>query len=723
MIWCEMTEEIDHRYREEHRKRVSKSGRRCAFFEMLEGPSKPTQPVRTSKPALRPKSRATSQSLKKLVNENEDIADDALSSDELSELTVMTTATSKRTTRASSVPTKTPASRKSTRSTGTSGHRKATGASEIEDGPDAGGTEVGKRVSKSKKKNVEVKPKERIEAIEEVDEDVRVEVVEEPIAQKPKRGRPPGKTKAKTKVTKAAAALPDDVEVDTEPRTTTQLRNHSRLALESDSETPPLTKPTSSQPKSKTSSKSTKVEDIRSENENHRKKAVTKKALDDGELMPPPKTRTKLKASAISKARAIEVESDEEDLLDSAPHLHVVQTGIKKTPPNRLVEKPPSSVAQHDGPAIQAKGRKSSSTSEDAGYATAEHFMDVDDGREDRQPVKNRNVPEFIDKLESNQTSSMAVPASQIVSNVDVEMSDSRAPAQGQKTHRLTSSTSTSSLSKPARKEATIPFVRVSSRTTGSLARPPSRIGTEVVDISSDDDDELDVLKAITGMKPSSTSSATSVLQPPSSSSSLSLSSTLLQKAPKQSAPLVQLAAQKATSPAAVDTHHMTVETSLERHTALSAPLPDIDMSQPKDEVVDISQAKISSIGGPKERSIMASSTERTPSPSNNLPDTSKVASSAPALHPAPTLPSFDEDIAAESHVDDPAVDTFTPFLSVMAVHKLTSLTEDEGDLTIEQYIRRELDRQYQQFKEDGERQVALFKQRAAETRKRIMDL
>ena len=132
---------------EEHRKRVAKSGRRCAFFEMLEGSSKP-QPTRPTKSLP----RSASQSLsKKKSADSKPIVDDEVSSDDMSELTAVTTAKSKRTTRASSVPTKTPGSRKSTRSAATS-RSKAPVTPETDEDAEASGSEVGKRVSKSKKK-------------------------------------------------------------------------------------------------------------------------------------------------------------------------------------------------------------------------------------------------------------------------------------------------------------------------------------------------------------------------------------------------------------------------------------------------------------------------------------------------------------------------------------------------------------------------------------------
>lgn len=71
---------------------------------------------------------------------------------------------------------------------------------------------------------------------------------------------------------------------------------------------------------------------------------------------------------------------------------------------------------------------------------------------------------------------------------------------------------------------------------------------------------------------------------------------------------------------------------------------------------------------------------------------------------------------------DGPSVsDTlFTPFLSLLPMSKLTSLTEEERAMTVEQWIGREIERQHQQFKEDAERKIEEFREQAAESRRKI---
>ncbi len=60
---------------------------------------------------------------------------------------------------------------------------------------------------------------------------------------------------------------------------------------------------------------------------------------------------------------------------------------------------------------------------------------------------------------------------------------------------------------------------------------------------------------------------------------------------------------------------------------------------------------------------------------------------------------------------------TYHPYLARFPVEKLGSLTEEEAEMTLEQYIRREMELQYAQLKADAERRIDEFKAKAAETR------
>ncbi|KAI0685457.1 hypothetical protein BC835DRAFT_1383935 [Cytidiella melzeri] len=669
---------------EEHRKRVSKSGKRCAFFEMLEGSSRQVQPSRANKASSR-------------------YAHDDPSSDELSELTILTTAKTKRTTRASSVPAKTPASRRSARSTGTSGRMKATNASETEEDMEPSGSDTGKRVSKSKKKGVK-KANDKIEAIVEVDEDDNMGAVEEvPEVQKPKRGRPPGKAKAK----KVAESAPDDLEVEPSFKKPAHTRTRSRPNVDSDSEPAPSTKPPSSQPKLKSSTKARKVEKIAPESEASQESAIAKQP-DDAELMPPPKSRSKAKAAAVIRSTAIEIESDEEDALVILPQAMVSKKLTKKNPSNRPVDDKLLGIfPPPDLPVSQGKGRKSSSTSDDAGYATAEQAMEVDGVQDLSGHSKTYGVP-------LQETSERQTLVTRETLQTDVVMED---VSESARDSRL--AYDSKSIHSDPKLEPVKPQIRPSSRATGSLARPPSRIGTEIVDISSDDDDELDVLRAIVGEKPSGTSSITSGSMPSKSSVMRSSSTaTLLSKVSGPSPRSVQDDALKTIAVPA------TKSVDRRKPALIPSPPPTVsDVAMDAAEgMLEETRVKPSSIVKLKETKVTV--VERIPSPATPLPDNSSAPPSEVAAPAARALPSFDEELAAEEpSVAASALKAFTPFLSITSIHNLSSLTEEEENLTLEEYIRRQLELQYQQFKEDGDRQIAVFKQRAAETRQMIEDL
>ena len=63
---------------------------------------------------------------------------------------------------------------------------------------------------------------------------------------------------------------------------------------------------------------------------------------------------------------------------------------------------------------------------------------------------------------------------------------------------------------------------------------------------------------------------------------------------------------------------------------------------------------------------------------------------------------------------------TFHPYLAQFPIEKMSTLTEEDADMTLEQYIRREMGLQYAQMKSDAERRIDQFKQKAAETRRVI---
>ncbi len=63
---------------------------------------------------------------------------------------------------------------------------------------------------------------------------------------------------------------------------------------------------------------------------------------------------------------------------------------------------------------------------------------------------------------------------------------------------------------------------------------------------------------------------------------------------------------------------------------------------------------------------------------------------------------------------------TYHPVLAQIPIEKLTNLTEEEASMTLEEYIRRETELQYAQFKADAERKIEEFKRKAAEAKQVI---
>ncbi|KAI0338368.1 hypothetical protein BDW22DRAFT_1432610 [Trametopsis cervina] len=675
---------------EEHRKRVGRSGRRCAFFEMLDGSSKPAQTSRATKPPSRSLSQSTSR--KKVAEIEEEIPEE-LSSDEHSMQAATATSKSRRTTRSSSVPSKTPASRKSTRTAGTSGRTKGTGASETDDDAEASGSDAGKRVSKSKKKGTK-KAKEKIEVIEEVEEeavDENMFTEEEPVAPKPKRGRPP-KAKAASGVSKIKKT-PDNALEGTEMELAIQKSTHTRTRsnINAESEFEPVPAKPLAQPKSKTSAKSRKVDQAPSETEGSRRKGATQDFELDSLLMPPPKLKGRATAPPSS---AIEIESDDEEPKGQTYQEPAVKSS-KKTPSTRPAEGQPSRATPTEGPPSQAKGRKSSSTSDDTGYATAEQPMDVDD-----QPVAPKRpiprIPRQKDIQEKLVLTANVVPTKHVAHHDKSETSG-----------RTVDQSTDPAAHFPQPKRPSKTYVNLPQR-VGSLGRPPSRIGTEVVDISSDDDDELDMLQTIGSNKPSSENynNSNAVLVPPH----------LPVNKERPHSPHVLIESQLHIIPQTESTEHPNgvAEVLASTVTPTASPVipPDVQMDEVRDFTVYDSQA-----GDLESKTVEG---EPTPIVPNLIPPTLSQPSEVP-VPPPPALLSFDEELAADKpDVSATTVEAFIPFLSMVPMQKLGSLSDEESDMTLEQYIRRQLEVQYQQFRADGEKQIAQFKQRAAEARSRI---
>jgi hypothetical protein len=95
---------------------------------------------------------------------------------------------------------------------------------------------------------------------------------------------------------------------------------------------------------------------------------------------------------------------------------------------------------------------------------------------------------------------------------------------------------------------------------------------------------------------------------------------------------------------------------------------------------------------------------------------------------PSPVTPVRDiqtsdahEKDSSNSTTDFPSI--FIPPLATASIVKFDSMTEAQKDMTVEQWIRGEIEMQYEQFKADGMRKITTFIERAAEVRRAIQVL
>lgn len=694
---------------EEHHKREEKARTQCPFF-MTSAP----QPQHT-KPAGRPPGRSQSKppsantsrlkKKKKAQDSQPEESPSSLSSDEDTSApaappnsrTRASTSKQSSSTRASGVTTKTPASRKSTRSASVSRHTATSQdapASETEDDVEASGCESGKRVSKSKKKATG-KVKERIEAIQEVEEGENVapeeQPAEPPVPPKPRRGRPP-KNKAAASTANAFKSLQDAGHAHSKEEAPSEQPTHSTTRSKTDTEFElDVSMASSSETKARSSAK-----------------GKAKPASTTKNEMPPPSLPSETSKSTGRKARNI-VGSDLEEQDLEEP---VAKAKVKPKPKPKATPTTQDSEVEdgliHDGsqesqarqPAntidptsMKPKNRKSSSTSDDAGYATAEHGMDVAVG-----PPEPRNAP----------ASSQAI---QDASTVAPQRSNSidRAPSR----------------------QGSVRPGRASSRPASAMVLSSSRLNTEVVDISSSDE-ETPLPRS--SSKPENTEAEADAHAPPlrhqSSNQGVATGSIGVfvdeeygsKRLRQQSNPL--RAASRAPSKGArlsklvVEVVAPPPSTMRRVDEQIS---PDIDMADAMSPSPDdvIAATAPQPHDNPLAARISPSATPppRTPSLPPNDTEWPKPSSKPPAT----VLPSFDEEMEEKStpSTKDPLA-SFTPFLSMAPLSNLSSLPEEDHDLTLEQYIRREIEKQYQQFKEDAERKIALFEAKATETRRVI---
>ncbi|CDO70628.1 hypothetical protein BN946_scf184748.g26 [Trametes cinnabarina] len=676
---------------QEHLKRDKKNKTPCAFLKAY------AEQSLSKSTTKRPTSRSASKVSRSASQTNRDTDAEAMdeSGDELAAVPSSGTAPSRassgrasksRSSRASSAPAKTPGSRRSTRGTGgKTSESRFTASSELEETDVGSESETGSRASKPKRKAA-TRSKSRVSAIaeEEDEEPIRSAQPEDdlkmqensqeeevPAKEKRKRGRPPKNATASKSgpsgKSKAAAPQVSQVDVESEveapPPAAAPKKAHTRTRSKAilDSETEGVAPSSSKHTHTRTKSSSkTKV-----------------KQEENVEAIPPapaPKRKGKQKASPAIV--------DDEDAGDPPPvppkskHMGSAVPRPEADNEQDVRMQPDHSPSLHYNAPVRgshpkggspsphgprAASKRTPSLSDDAGYATAEppadpDRMQVDGDRALRPPMEESRAA----SRDGNKTASRPTASERIGDD-----GQAKRPSPALHGHAHGSSASTS------RASSTRPLGRASSQ------KLVSQDPLKVIEIDSDAEDDAQI-------KPKSTGRAASA--------------GVAKKADIKAGKKLQV---EVAIPLKARHHHQGDGEDIPMHDA------------PPTEPVQVTVARSPT----PPRVVVKSEVPGTPM--------SAIHRSAPV---SPARPHDDEVEGANDDVDvsAPAVTasasprTYHPVLARVPLERLTSLTEEEANMTLEQYIRREMEVQYAQFKADAERRIEEFKQRAAEARKLI---
>ena len=683
-------------------KRDKKKRTSCPFIKAYAGNSlsKSTTKRPASKAATKPPAQSSRAAVAKEVTEKVEESDDELATlSPLTEGTSMYTTTSKgraskaSSARASSV-TKTPASRRSTRGTSTTGKTPGsrTVSSEVEDTDGGSESDAGRRATKSKRKTGR-QTKARVSAIaeedeavpsrptQEVKEDVEMDMEEvpEPEPEKKKRGRPPKSAAAKpvTKVKPKKAEVETDeeeeegVEVDVDmepppapPAKKTHARTRSKANLESDAEFGAPSGPKSVHKRTKSTSKT---------------KANRDEDEDEVPTVAAPATKKK------GKQRAAEPIEEEEDLPSAPPAIPKGKAVSRAKPQAKYEDSEDEDVPPApEGPAYnRANGIRStasreskvsserkSSLSDDAGYATAEAHPEVDRMEVDDEPAPLPSEP--AKKKAQPPSSKTTQPPSRANSRSTPSGSDG-----SQRPSPLINGVRSSSAVPPTSRSSSL---RPPSKL--SVARMSTQDSLKVIEIDSDGDGSPE---RPTKLQPKT--------KPPVSRAGSAVSVNGVAKpasqAPKNKLQVEVVMPPKVPKLASSDDVRMQDE-------RLASPPP-----RPPRSPSRLTKPEMPVPGTP----VSAVHRWTPPSPERDAGDDQD----APMAHAVGVI----TETSNSPH-------TYHPFLAQFPIETLVSLTEEETEMTLEQYIRREMELQYAQLKADGERRIEEFKQKAAETRKLI---
>ncbi|EJD05359.1 uncharacterized protein FOMMEDRAFT_165810 [Fomitiporia mediterranea MF3/22] len=144
----------------------------------------------------------------------------------------------------------------------------------------------------------------------------------------------------------------------------------------------------------------------------------------------------------------------------------------------------------------------------------------------------------------------------------------------------------------------------------------------------------------------------------------------------------------------------------------------DMDVDDEGIKPVDFTSKKTSS----SRRSTDASTTRRPPAPEvTDAPPSRPTTPEAQIMRSIPPKQADNAiDFQTSLRVPPSPADMFLPPLADKPIQTLTALTEEERAMTVEQWIRHEMAVQYQRLKEDGERRIQAFLEKAEETKRQI---
>lgn len=626
-----------------------------------------------------------------------------------------------------SMATKTPASgsRRSARGTGS-----RTTPSEVDDTENGSGSETGKRVSKSKGKRkgtVGSKGKDLMQVVEE-EEEPGADGQDDDVAEilppaKPKRGpgRPP-----RQKRTESVAETEVEAEPAKMPANKGHGRTRSKTALASDSDVP---QPQASSSRRKTAAKAKEAPIAETEDEQvqvapvvKQSRKKTKKGEDSEQPSDaagpsrPKGARTRTVSRSKPKSAVLsESDSDVEMLPEAEPPRKVPAKTVAAKGKAGPSKAPPKKAAEDES--------SHSDDADDAGYATAEPPAKPRDSREGVPRMSSGSGPQHSKAIRKKEP--------EAGDDSDVEMIDPAPPVPEdvakQTTWRSPPQSTSSDIGnrpvavvrKPSRVSSKSKISRSSNATNRSRA--------EIVEISSDEDTAVvpskngrkDVAGGFAVQQSKKVQVETTSLKRPSQMSLVSSSS------PPKGPPKGHSKQQSKTFPAGTfrpSAQQGPGSSKSSRGTILQVEV--VERPRTSDNGPDSARGAMSSNAAAQgdaadgELAAVINGKHGAAAAQAPSPPVNRVTTPIPSPSASPP-PSTSPDRAASADETEGGF-PYTPLLSMDPLPQLKMLTEEESMMTVEQWIRREIERESRMLKEDAERQLAAVKEKAAQMRRDI---